>query len=113
MPLPPDHATRMARARLALDGLSVGDAFGERFFVSPSTVRGLIDARALPASPWKCTDDTVMAVSVVDVLDSHGTIERDALALHFGKRYSKDIYRGYGGTAHDILRAISLGGSWS
>jgi ADP-ribosylglycohydrolase len=113
MSLPSDHATRIARARLALDGLSVGDAFGERFFVSPSSVRGLIDARALPASPWKCTDDTVMAVSIVDVLHSHGTVDRDVLALHFGRRYVKDIYRGYGGTAHDILRAISLGSSWS
>ena len=30
--LPVDHAQRMARARLSLEGLSVGDAFGEDFF---------------------------------------------------------------------------------
>ena len=30
-PLPADHAARIERVRLALDGLSVGDAFGERF----------------------------------------------------------------------------------
>ena len=29
--LPTDHQDRMARARLSLDGLSVGDAFGELF----------------------------------------------------------------------------------
>jgi hypothetical protein len=28
MPLPTDHDERMQRARLALDGLSVGDGFG-------------------------------------------------------------------------------------
>ena len=28
-------STRFARARLALEGLSIGDAFGERFFVHP------------------------------------------------------------------------------
>ena len=32
MLLPPDHEARMVRARLSLDGLSLGDAFGERFF---------------------------------------------------------------------------------
>src|SRR5688500_4223779 len=32
MPLPPDHAERLDGARLALDGLSVGDAFGQQFF---------------------------------------------------------------------------------
>jgi hypothetical protein len=30
--LPPDHADRMTRARLALDGLSVGDALGQTCF---------------------------------------------------------------------------------
>lgn len=34
--LPSDHSDRMTRVRLALDGLSVGDAFGQQFF-SPHT----------------------------------------------------------------------------
>jgi ADP-ribosylglycohydrolase len=54
-----------------------------------------------------------MALSIVEVLEAHASIDRDALARLFGKRYSKDIYRGYGGTAHDILRGISLGEPWA
>ncbi len=52
MSLPSDHATRLERAELALDGLSVGDAFGERFSVGPEVVDQLIAERALPKSPW-------------------------------------------------------------
>ncbi|NTV64835.1 MAG: hypothetical protein HGA65_15095 [Oscillochloris sp.] len=52
---------RLNRARVALEGLSVGDAFGERFFVNPDIVSNLISQRALPASPWAYTDDTEMA----------------------------------------------------
>ena len=102
----------MQRARASLEGLSVGDAFGERFFVSPSTVERLIAERALPNGPWFCTDDTVMALSVVDVLEQHGRIEQDSLATLFARRYLADIRRGYGGTAHDILRSIALGQPW-
>ena len=38
------------RAQLSLEGLSLGDAFGERFFVDPRLVDGLIASRAVPAA---------------------------------------------------------------
>jgi hypothetical protein len=41
----------LERAFCSLEGLSVGDTFGERFFVHPDTVEHLIAARALPAPP--------------------------------------------------------------
>ena len=45
--LPVDHDVRMARARLSLAGLSVGDALGERFFGRDSVVeRAISNARA-------------------------------------------------------------------
>ena len=47
-----EAAGPLARARLALEGLSIGDAFGERFFVHPDVVEGLIRDRVLPARPW-------------------------------------------------------------
>lgn len=100
------------RARLALDGLSVGDAFGQRFFVSPAVVDGLIDQRALPAAPWSWTDDTAMALSVVDVLVERGEADRDRLAELFAARYARDPRRGYGGTAHGILQRIGEGVPW-
>jgi ADP-ribosylglycohydrolase len=53
-----------------------------------------------------------MALSVVDVLEEHGGIDRDALAAQFARRYAMDRNRGYGRTAHDILHRIGLGESW-
>jgi ADP-ribosylglycohydrolase len=100
------------RARRALHGLSVGDAFGERFFGPPDVVLSRIAARTLPASPWRWTDDTAMALSIVEVLARHGRIEQDALATAFGRRYREDNHRGYGATAHDILHAIAGGAPW-
>jgi len=75
-----DHSAKMQRVRQSLDGLSVGDAFGEQFFVNPAKVDDLIARRTLPASLWHCTDDTVMALSIVDVLEKHGAIDQDHLA---------------------------------
>lgn len=107
-----DGDPRLGRALEALAGLSVGDAFGEKFFVSPDQVDRLIGERVVPAAPWYYTDDTAMALSVVDVLRDCGEIDRDALARRFAHRYAEDPRRGYGGTAHDILRRIGMGESW-
>jgi ADP-ribosylglycohydrolase len=106
------HSARMQRADRSLEGLSVGDAFGQRFFTSPHTVERLIELRAVPAGPWQFTDDTVMAVSVVDVLSDTGELDPDLLADFFGARYRLDPARGYGGTAHGILGRIAAGEPW-
>jgi ADP-ribosylglycohydrolase len=107
-----DHAVRRERALLSLDGLSVGDAFGERFFLPPSVAVSMLEQRAVPREPWGYTDDTEMALSLVQVLDEHGRIDQDALARLFGVRYRNNPYRGYGGTAHEILQAIYEGQPW-
>jgi len=99
----------LERARLALDGLSVGDAFGERFFGPLALVESLIQQRALPAPSWFWTDDTAMGLSVFEELEHKQGIDCDSLALRFAKRYRNDHRRGYGGTAHEILMDISLG----
>lgn len=111
--LPVDHEARLARARLSLEGLSLGDAFGERWFVSPSTVEALIEARAMPAAErWGWTDDTAMAISVVAELAAHGEIDRDALARRFAAAFVRDPHRGYGPGAQRILGDIAAGFSW-
>lgn len=112
MPVHPDHEIRMRRALLALDGLSVGDAFGERFFGQPAIVEARIAQRVVPEGPWLTTDDTEMALGIVEVLDRHGRVDQDALAAVFGRRYLADPRRGYGGTAHGILQSLGLGASW-
>ncbi|MBZ4420462.1 ADP-ribosylglycohydrolase family protein [Myxococcus sp. RHSTA-1-4] len=102
----------MARALVSLDGLSVGDAFGERFFVSRELAQSLVEQRAMPRAPWRYTDDTEMALAIVQVLEDHGHIDQDALARLFATRYRNDKNRGYGGTAHDILQKLGLGLPW-
>lgn len=103
--------TRLARARLSLEGLSVGDAFGERFF-SPWVRDLCLTQRIVPDGVWKWTDDTAMALSVVEVLERHGEIHQDDLALAFARRYMNDPDRGYGPAQHDLLRDIHRGQDW-
>ena len=102
----------MARARRSLEGLSVGDAFGQRFFVEPAAAVRLIELRALPRAPWGYTDDTEMALALYAVLDRHGRVDQDALAAEFARRWRCDPTRGYAGTAMEILEGISDGGDW-
>ncbi len=104
---------RLARARRSLEGLSVGDAFGEQLFGHDRVVEARIATRAAPPPVWAFTDDTVMALSVVDVLEAHGDIDRDHLATLFAARYALDPDRGYGGTAHGILQRIGHGEPWN
>jgi ADP-ribosylglycohydrolase len=110
--LPPNHPQRMERALLSLEGLSVGDGFGECFFTDRVVVEGRIEGRHEPPPPWFHTDDTAMALSIVRCLRDHGCIDRDKLALMFAQEYAHDYKRGYGGTAHGILRAIGDGVPW-
>jgi ADP-ribosylglycohydrolase len=110
---PADHDVRMRRARLALDGLSVGDAFGERFYVVPGSLDAVIEARRMPPGPWAYTDDTIMALSIVEALERDGAIDKDQLASAFVARYLNDPGRGYGQLAHFVLASISGGLSWS
>lgn len=93
---------RYSRMKLCLEGLSVGDSFGEKFFVHPDVVDGLIESRGLPSPPWYFTDDTLMAISIAEVLAAHGEINQDALAASFAARY--DSSRGYGPGMHRLLR---------
>lgn len=105
-----ESADRLARALLSLDGLSVGDAFGERFFVHHSSLRLFLGERALPAPPWRFTDDTQMALSIVETLARYGEIDQGELAKSFGRHY--DISRGYGPAMHRLLPLIRSGKRW-
>jgi ADP-ribosylglycohydrolase len=110
--LPPDHAARLQRARVALEGLSVGDALGECFL---RRARHLPNAtcRLAPPPPWPTTDDTEMALSILSVLETHGRVDQDALAQAFARRHDDDPGRGYGRTAHAVLDAILAGQPWT
>src|SRR6476620_5755756 len=92
------EADRLERARQALEGLSVGDSLGDRFFKHPDVALPLIHARALPAPPWRFTDDTQMALSIMTCLERYGHIDQDFLAYSFAATY--DPSRGYGPAMH-------------
>lgn len=110
MPLASHHDARLARAQLALTGLSVGDAFGESMVGNP---QGLRERRISSERPWPWTDDTAMAMSIVEALAAHGDIDADDLAARFAARYQRDPRRGYGGGARKILTAIADGKPWA
>ena len=102
-------ASGLDNARLSLEGLSVGDAFGEAHFFARLPDRPGSD---LAPAPWRWTDDTHMALSIVEVLREHGAIEQDALIRAFARRFAADPYRGYGSGARALLRAVGLGADW-
>jgi ADP-ribosylglycohydrolase len=99
------------RARLSLEGLSVGDAFGERFFGVDEHVAALVARRAMPGGRmWRYTDDTEMASSIVEQLAVAGAIDQDHLARAFASRM--DPARGYGAGAYRVLMHVKEGGDW-
>ena len=102
---------RRQRLKTALDGLSLGDSFGQQFFYRQSwaTARA---SREIPPAPWKYTDDTEMALGIAEVLLQHGMIEQELLAQVFARRYKENPHRGYGSGAHDVLTAIGRGVMW-
>lgn len=108
-----DTEGRLQRARLALAGLSVGDAFGELFF-EPRRARLLAEGThpELPPGPWPWTDDTAMAAGILEVLGSHHHIDPGALAQVFARNFAAQPGRGYGRMAAEILEAVGTGGDW-
>lgn len=97
------HNLNIRRAKDSLEGLSVGDAFGEAMFAEDLL-------GSFPPGEWSYTDDTVMACSIVWCLREHGEIVQDELACHFALHYSAG--RGYGNAMHELLEAIRAGGDW-
>ncbi len=103
--MPPHHDERLQRALVSLEGLSVGDAFGEQFFVDGIHEDVLIAARTLPDEPWHFTDDTQLALSIYSVLRQYQRVKQEMLAFGFSSRY--DPRRGYGPAMHWLLNALS------
>ena len=99
----------LANATRSLEGLSVGDAFGELFFrLSPYQT----SPADLPSGMWRWTDDTHMALSIVETLKAHGHIDQDALAQAFARRFAQEPYRGYGSGAIWLLNQVASGADW-
>ncbi len=101
----------LENARLALEGLSVGDAFGDNFFHFPKdTLPQRIQQRELPDGLWRYTDDTNMALSIYCLLRKKAEIDQDTLAISFAAHY--DPERKYGPGAGRLLRQIGTKAHW-
>jgi len=98
------------RALASLDGLSVGDALGERFFGLRARER--VARRELPPGPWRWTDDTAMACALLEVLVRFGEVHPDELARAFAIAYARDPDRGYGPGMRRLLPRLGSGGDW-
>ena len=107
-----DESASNTRALLSLEGLSVGDAFGQCFFSAFNHLPLPGRPRMVPPAPWVYTDDTAMACGIVEVLLRSGQIDQDELAATFARRFMADPDRGYGGMAKAILTDIHCGHDW-
>ncbi|MFJ2887318.1 ADP-ribosylglycohydrolase family protein [Streptomyces sp. NPDC087305] len=100
-------------AHASLDGLVMGDAFGDSWFTrSDEDAEELWAARELRPAPWSWTDDSAMAFVLFAHLTAHGEIQPGALAGEFAAEYERDPNRGYGPSMHGILRRIGDGEDW-
>lgn len=102
--------TPQDRALVSLEGLALGDAFGESFF-RPDAL-DLIRSRRVPEGLWRWTDDTAMAAAIVEALRAEGRIDQDDLARRFAERYRSEPGRGYSEATQRALNQIGAGGDW-
>lgn len=108
---PADHLERVRRALLSLEGLAIADAIGEMLAYRHHQAAAIIE-KGLPAGPWFRTDDSEMAISIVEGLKLHGYVHQDALARRFAWRYEREPDRGYGSMTRAQLNEIVRGGNW-
>jgi len=101
----------LQRARLSLEGLSIGDALGGFLEGNNRAATSHIVAnRQLPTVQWHYTDDTNMALSIYAILREYATINQAELAHSFAQYYDRS--RGYGMGAGLLLRKIKKGENW-
>ncbi len=103
---------RTQRALISLEGLSVGDGWGEQFLGHEEEVIERIAARRWPPGPWPYTDDTEMALAVVEVLAAGGEVEESQLARAFVRRFVAHPERGYGAGTAGLLQQLRRGAGW-
>jgi ADP-ribosylglycohydrolase len=94
----------------SLEGLSVGDSFGQASF--GQDLEAQVATRTLLPGPWMWTDDTAQAAALLSHLHVNAKVALESWAQDLARTYSADPSRGYGGSAHRVLRAISAGQPW-
>ncbi|MFE9560430.1 ADP-ribosylglycohydrolase family protein [Streptomyces sp. NPDC006487] len=97
----------------SLDGLVMGDAFGDSWFtLSGENVEEQWAARRLRPTPWRWTDDSAMAFVLFAHLAARGEVVPGVLAREFAAEYARDPGRKYGASMHEVLGRIGAGEQW-
>jgi ADP-ribosylglycohydrolase len=106
------NGSARASARLSLDGLSIGDAFGAVLGEQQPTphTSACLAAKQPPPGPWPYTDDTEMALSIFALLRAEQDLDTDALALSFARRCEPE--RGYSPSTLRLLQRVRGGEPW-
>src|ERR1051326_7988024 len=107
-----DQSERLSWALISLHGLALGDGICEMMFGRPERAFRMIANDELPAGPWWHTDDTEMAISILEVLRLLGSVHQDALARQFVWRFEREPDRGYGSGARRQLASMLEGVEW-
>ncbi len=107
-----NNTARLGRAREVLEGLSVGDAIGEALSYQYYRCRELADFSNFRVGTVRFTDDTEMALALVETLERLGGVDEDVLAWAYASHYEKNPDRGYGRMARRILEEIGAGIHW-
>ena len=92
--------------RKSLEGLALGDSLGCALRRAPT------DNPVFAEAPWLYTDDTEMAIAIVQLLASRGRIIQDELVQMFAARFAANPERGYGAVTYASLSRISAGHDW-
>ena len=104
---------QQAHAYASLEGLVLGDAFGDSWFTrSDEPIEEQWAARQLRPAPWLWTDDSAMAFVLFAHLVAHGEVRPGLLAREFAAEYARDPARKYGPSMHGVLRRIEQGEDW-
>jgi ADP-ribosylglycohydrolase len=101
----------LARARVSLDGLSLGDTIGR--LLGRHSSKSILDIRQsgkFPDKPWTFTDDTNMALSIYENLRLYGHIHQDELAKSFVLHFDRG--RHYGPGARKFADSFREGLTW-
>ncbi|WP_193214702.1 ADP-ribosylglycohydrolase family protein [Luteolibacter marinus] len=98
-------------SRTVLEGLSVGDAFGEMYAYGHDEVRRRVEL-GVPHGPWWWTDDTAMALGIHECLVRAGGIDEAMLGWIFARNFKREPDRGYGRMARNVLQQIGAGVPW-
>ncbi|WP_165872134.1 ADP-ribosylglycohydrolase family protein [Tenacibaculum sp. M341] len=104
--------TRIALAKQSLTGISIGDAFGDSFFRNRDEVEIALSNKTIPETQWRFTDDTIMAIPILQSLEEFGEVNQDFIAVKFAENYEKDRHRGYGPSMHRKLMDMKGNTDW-